>query len=276
MKKKFLAGIAAIATALTMCFALTACNDKGAENEKPVGDDSVNSEETWVKAFDDSLAATNYKFTQKVTITGKDYNDDDELVNYVQTDIGEVSYDGVGFKAYTYSEGSNQLGDDEPTKYNVERYFEVSGSAFNRYTHNEDDDWYAAAEEYDTEDGAKEYFERYVHYSGLGSIIRAQYMGTGDNEEVMGSLAEIYSLFSYDSKTHVYSATVKPVSSYADYKISVQISFKDGKVYKIISDFSQGEDDEAVTAYVEETVIYGGISITIPQEAKDALETEEE
>ncbi|MCH5147016.1 MAG: hypothetical protein J1F61_03290 [Clostridiales bacterium] len=260
-KKRIFAGIAAVATALTMCFALSACNSCGGR-ENISGDGSVKSEESWIKAFEDSVAATNYKFVQKTMSTGKIY---DKSADYARTSIVEVGYDGAGLKAYSKSEKSEQIGNVDPTLDSGISYFEVSDSTLINYQYNEDDGWYAAVDEYDTQDEAKENFEQYV--SGLlGSIIRTKYNGTGDKQEVSGTLGELYSLFSYNSKTNVYSATL---SAAADFEISIKISFKNGKIYKSVRNYVR----EGITTRIEDTITYGGVSITIPQGAKDALES---
>ena len=275
-KKRLFAGIAAVATAFTMCFALSACNNDG--KEKPVGDNSVNSGETWIKAFEDSVASTNYKLAQKMTVTGKSYNEADESVDAVRTTSMEVSYDGVGLKAHAITESKIQIGKDNPKQNATEIFLEVSGSNFVEYNYNitENDSWYAYADEYVTENEAKEVLETRMKNSGLDSLTAIQFKGTGDNEKVTGTLAELYSLFDYNSQTQVYSATLISSDSYSQFEMTLQIAFKDGKLYKVINDYVQGEGDGAITCHAEVTITYGGVSVTIPQEAKDALEDEEE
>ena len=266
--KKLLLGIAASVVAASMCFTLAACNNGNNGNG---GDNSVNSEETWIKAFEDSVAATNYKFEQKMTSTGK-YNQDGDLVDVVSTNTLEYGYDGAGLKAYTKQESNTKIGNEDPKKRSVEMYLEVTDSTLIEYDY-EDDVWEVDEEECTDEEEAKATFETYTGIAGLGSIMMSQYSGTGDKEDVTGTIAEIYSLFSYNSKTNVYSATVKPVSAYVNYEMTLQISFKDGKLYKVINDYVYGEGDETTTNHLEITITYGGVSITIPQGAKDALES---
>ena len=270
MKKKIFAGIAAFATALTMCFAFTACNKDGGG-----ADDSVKSEEQWVQAFADTLSATNFKFIQRVVSTGKISNGEAESVDYSRTNINEVGFDGEGFKAYSKYGVKVKSGNDEPTETSGIRYFEVVDKTYVQYSYDEDDGWYADPEEYDTSEVAKERFNEYVSGGLLGSLVSSQYKGTGDSEEISGNLTELYSLFSYDSKTHAYSATLKPVSEYYEFEMNLKIYFKGGKLYKLVNGYSQGDGDNAITNSVENTITYGGVSISIPKEVKDTFENEE-
>lgn len=262
MKKRIFAGIAAAIMTATMCFAFTACEDsnKNVELDNTVSDNTGNevgadynafTEEQWIQAFEDTaVEATNYKLAVKRTETAN-YN------NAVEEDVLELNYDGADLKGYaTFERGIE--------------YVEVLDSAFIRYTYYEDDGWHADAEEFVTANEARERFEEYTNE--LGSILTSQFKGTGDKEEISGTLDELYGLFSYDSNTHAYSATLKNADPYSDFELTLQISFKDGKLYNVVTNYVQGDGYWAISYRNEMTITYGGVSITIPQEAKDALE----
>ena len=119
----------------------------------------------------------------------------------------------------------------------------------------------------------------------LTNLTKLQLKGTGENEEITDTLDRLYSLFSYNGKTHVYSATLNAVNYYQIFEresddvvrdcveMTLQISFKNGKVYNVIADYVCGKGEAVKTNHMEMTVTYGGVSITIPQGAKDALKS---
>ena len=263
-KKRLFVGIVAAATALTMCFAFSACNNHDGTGNV-IGDNSVTSEVAWVQAFENTVSATNFKFVNKTMRTAKSYNGDGELVDYVMMYNSEAGYDGAALKSYIKYGNTIKLGNDEPIVYSGIRYFEVFDSTFIRYNNEGDNGWNANTEEYDTADEAKESFKE---YAGIMSLITTQYKGTGDNEDITGSLDELYSLFNYDSKTYIYSAVLR--DEY-DNEITFEISFAEGKFFKAVKSYVESEDNVLWTTCVEGTITYGGVSITIPQGAKDAL-----
>lgn len=261
--KKFLLWITALAVAVATCFMFAACSNYG-------GDNSVNSEEAWIRAFEDYSAITGYKLVNTVIETGIVPIDGNET-DYIHSYYSEISYDGKNYKAHTKASELEQYGNEDPEEIDFfEGYVGVLGRNYITYEYTDDGVWSINVDEYDSTDEAKQALEVSKGITlFVGIYLLEKYKGISGDQEVIGTLAELYNMFSYNSKTHIYTATLKP--EYRDYEVSFEISFRDGKLYKIVSEYSTSENNENVFTHIETTTLtYDGVTVNIPAEARGA------
>lgn len=290
-KRKLLAIFAAFAVAATMAFGLSACDEGDTDNtndndqSQDGGDggntnettDSAYTEEQWVKAWEDTIAQKSYSMIQT---TAQSMPQTSEMPASSTTMNMEMTIDAVGLKGLSKMEMYTQLGDADPVRTGyTESYAEVSGVTFINYIAQFDNEdnliWNARSNDCDTEEEAKE--QLFDSNSLENMILRSEYSGTGENAEVSGTLDKLYSLFTYDSENKTYTATLSlaGMGQGAPDAVNIEISFKDGKLYELISEYTIVESGIPITVSSETTITYE-VSLTIPQAAKDALAAQEQ
>lgn len=275
MKKNFFAGIAAVAMSAVCAFGLAACkpdNNNNNNNDDPpvtVGDTSVLTEEQWVAAWQDSAAATNYKMVKDVTQTGEFFDVTSENGVIVSGSMsGTLEFSRDGYTAYIKQAVATDYDDEEPQNITSEMYIEVSGSLLNVYMGEESLGWMLVSQDARIPEVAQAAFIMAIPELGeLSSLLAEEYSGTGENSNVTGTLDELFSLFTFDSKTKVYSATL----SQEGVAMEVEIAFTNGKLcwYAAEGDYADATTGEDYTMVGEVTFTYGGVSVVVPEEVKN-------
>lgn len=259
-KKRLLAVFAAFAVVATMAVGLTACSKN---NTAEGGDDSVLTEEQWVQAWADSLAAKNVsgKVSHGYIYPGL-FEENPKNIEFI--------YDAETHKAYE----KHTQNIFEEVLYN---YYEVSGMDLIKYQNFynyewigdeqviESEDWVKWNYSFETEELAKAELAR--RFNATCWVPEGTWHGEAGDSLVQGTIPELFELFTYDEATHSYSAELYDGDGFV--YLNIIITFCEGKISKV--NYEGAFPD--VTEIMECTLSYGEGSITIPEEVKaNALE----
>ncbi len=258
MNKKFLATLLVGAIAATSIIGFTACNGNNGNNggdengdETPVEElqkgEEV-TEEQWKAAIKATTEAGNYTVAGYYESKGVATRDDDASVNCLMMEYQQttISVDLGSSKFYSdslvgrKSAGAETIGEEDvDVKNPLREYGTVSGSTlwFSVYFEDEDE-WRARFNNYNTADVAKEELSTYSSCSVASSLFSISFSETADGTPV--TLADAYSLFEYEDG--YYKASVYSDGIAVDKVVELTVSIKNG--YVIV--FNYGYTSEKV------------------------------
>lgn len=280
MKKVFMA-IAAAALACTLAVSFAACGNNG--NGGNGGDDSVLTEEQWVKAFEDTLASKTVSCEMIYdSITEGEYSHSSQSKLFFKIDLNN-------YAVYSKLESTiNDPGEDREPDI-TENYGIIDGTKMIGYSYSRDYatkeyKWSASVEEQASQEAAQEAF---IKQYSLDSVLSSEFLlsfitssiwtAKVGEEAVEGQLSELFSAFTYDDSTHAYCAELIPIHGYFSFSMNCKILFRQGKLFEL--EFSNAETTDGGTrneSNIQFKLSYEAPSIEVPQAAKDALAAQQQ
>lgn len=274
--KKVLLAIAAAALACTLAVSFAACgnNGNGGNGGNGEEEDSVLTEEQWVKAFEDTLAS---KTVSGEAIYVRSITDDEGISHAdARSELSfEIDFNNYAvYQKYKYQSMTIVPGEDREPDI-TENYGIIDGTKIISYSYSRDYTtneykWNASADEQASQEAAREAFINNASLDVvLGEVVGLTSVWTAKvgEEAVEGQLSELFSAFTYDDSTHAYCADLTRDDMTFNYKIS----FKQGKISEMELSLSEATEGGTQNENAEITLSYEAPSIEVPQAAKDAL-----
>lgn len=266
-KKRLLAVFAAFAIAATMAIGVTACgntngnsggntqtgqpggeeNPNGPEDKKPEeADNSVTTKEQWIKAWQDSAAATSFTLVED-GVRYRPAEDSQEPVPYNYH--MEMEYDNVNKVVHSLGRIDGQYS---------EYYYAIEGDIMYEYSRfSEDAEW-------GCNKGDVAYWFYIKHW--LEYIASWPYTVTGAANGAGGTIAELFDYAEYKSSTKTYTLHLTTNNTEL---ATYEIQFCGGYLYKFTV------DGDSFGKTLSEEITVKGVNcttLTVPQEVKDAAQ----
>lgn len=254
-KKRILAGIAAAVMAITMCFAFTACKDKDENIEEDntvtdntedntqtegenLGDNSVLTEEQWIKAWQDTAAVKSYLLVESEGHT----SNNNTLMEMWCDNVNKTAYENI------------------PDIENGETYFEIVDGVFTRYRKNsETGKWESSSSSYPPQYQwtAEDTWVDTVDY--LQMFMEKTFGITGTDKKA--TFIELYDYAEYNADTKAYELHL-----YTDGDHFFEIQFSGGYFYRL----NFHSTDYLGNPYIDQFTFtnLNSTVVTIPEEIK--------
>ncbi len=265
MKKAIIAiaivlAITAVSLVLIFVFGFTNC---GKSDESISGDDSVLTEEQWKQAIADTAASktatceTNYNFVFTTTQGDGSENRAEERSKII------YKMDFYNYAFYEkYESSSIATGENQETE-TQETYMVLDETKIITYDYLKDN----KTQKYEWTASIKEKASQEAAQAELMKLEPFDFIFDELTEYSIEELSEMFSSFSYDESSHVYSKKI----TQDNYTYNYQIAFKQGKIYKIEKTSSEESERGTQNITVKIKLNYEAPNIEVPQAAKDAL-----